>query len=71
MPDRRCSVTYVTLFNGVCPHLLTSTEAQALAEEIAAGNAEKLTRASLAFAAEEDRRCSLAEIYQVLRAWPL
>lgn len=50
---------------------LTSTEAQALAEEITAGDAEKLTRASLALAAEEGKRRSLAEIYQVLRAWPL
>lgn len=46
---------------------LTTAEAQALAEEIAAGDAEKLTRASLAFAAEEGRKRSLAEIYQVLR----
>ena len=46
---------------------LTSVEAQVLAEEIAAGDAEKLTRASLAFAAEEGRRRSLAEIYRVLR----
>jgi hypothetical protein len=46
---------------------LTAAEAQALAEEIAAGDAEKLTRASLAFAAEEGRKRSLAEIYQALR----
>jgi hypothetical protein len=46
---------------------LTGAEAQALAEEIAAGDAEKLTRASLAFAAEEGRRRSLAEIYRALR----
>ena len=47
---------------------LTSAEAQALAEEIAAGDAERLARASLAFAAEEGKRRSLAEVYQVLRA---
>jgi SpoVK/Ycf46/Vps4 family AAA+-type ATPase len=46
---------------------LTAAEAQALAEELAAGDAEKLTRASLAIAAEEGRRRSLAEIYQALR----
>jgi hypothetical protein len=46
---------------------LTSAEARALAEEIAAGDAEKLTRASLAFATEEGRRRCLAEIYRALR----
>ena len=46
---------------------LTSAEAQALAEEIAAGDAEKLTRAALAFAGEEAQKRSLAEIYQALR----
>jgi hypothetical protein len=45
---------------------LTVAEAKALAEEIAAGDAEKQTRAALAFAAG-DRKRSLAEIYQVLR----
>jgi hypothetical protein len=45
---------------------LTSAEAQALAQEIAAGNAQKLGRASLVFAAERGKRRSLAEIYQVL-----
>ena len=45
---------------------LTSAEAQALAEEIAAGDAAKLARAA-ALAAGDDRRRSLAEIYQVLR----
>jgi hypothetical protein len=45
---------------------LTDAEARALAEEIAAGDAEKLTRASLVLAAS-DRRKSLAEIYQALR----
>jgi hypothetical protein len=45
---------------------LTVEEAKALAEEIAAGDAEKQTRAALAFAAG-DRKRSLAEIYQVLR----
>ena len=46
---------------------LTTAEAQGLAEKIAAGDAEKLTRASASFATEEGRRRSLAEIYQVLR----
>ncbi|HEX6266163.1 MAG TPA: AAA family ATPase, partial [Burkholderiales bacterium] len=46
---------------------LTVEEAKALAEEIAAGDAEKQTRAALAFAAGADRKRSLAEIYQVLR----
>ena len=46
---------------------LTGAEAQALAEEIAAGDAEKLTRASLALAAEEGQRRSVAEIYRALR----
>jgi SpoVK/Ycf46/Vps4 family AAA+-type ATPase len=45
---------------------LTVAEAKALAEEIAAGDAEKQARAALAFAAG-DRKRSLAEIYQVLR----
>ena len=46
---------------------LTSTEAQALADEIAAGDPEKLTRATLALAAGEGRARSLAEIYRALR----
>jgi len=46
---------------------LTSAEARALAEEIAAGDAQQLTRASLAFAGEEARKRSLAEVYQALR----
>jgi SpoVK/Ycf46/Vps4 family AAA+-type ATPase len=46
---------------------LTSAEVQALAEEIAAGDAERLTRASRALAAEAGRRRSLAEIYSALR----
>jgi ATP-dependent 26S proteasome regulatory subunit len=46
---------------------LTTTEALALAGEMAAGDAEKLTRVSLALAAEEGRKRSLAEIYQALR----
>jgi hypothetical protein len=45
---------------------LTTAEARALADELAGGDAEKLTRASLAFAAE-DRKRSLAEIYRVLQ----
>jgi len=46
---------------------LSAAEAKALAEEIAAGDAEKQTRAALAFAADGERRRSLAEVYQVLR----
>ncbi len=46
---------------------LTSAEAQALAEEISAGDAEKLTRASRAIAGENAGKRSLAEIYQALR----
>ena len=46
---------------------LSASEAAALAEEIAAGDAGKLARASLAFAAAEGRKCSLAEIYGALR----
>jgi hypothetical protein len=41
-------------------------EARALAAEIAAGDAEKLARASLALAAGDGRR-SLAEVYRALR----
>lgn len=44
---------------------LTHAEAQALAEELAAGDAEKLTRAALAFAGETKKR-SLAEVYRAL-----
>ncbi|HEV3009799.1 MAG TPA: AAA family ATPase [Burkholderiales bacterium] len=46
---------------------LTGAEAQALADEIAAGDPEKLTRATLALAAEAGRTRSLAEIYRALR----
>ncbi|HEX6689923.1 MAG TPA: ATP-binding protein [Burkholderiales bacterium] len=46
---------------------LSVAEAKSLAEEIAAGDAEKQTRAALAFAADGERKRSLAEIYQVLR----
>ena len=46
---------------------LTGSEATALAEEIAAGDAEKLARASLALAADAGRKRSLAEIYHALR----
>ena len=46
---------------------LSAAEAAALAEEIAAGDAEKLSRAALAFAADTGRKRSLAEIYQALR----
>ena len=41
---------------------LTAAEAQALAQEIAAGDAEKVARASQAFTADEGKRRSLAEI---------
>jgi hypothetical protein len=43
---------------------LTGAEAQALAQEIAAGDAERLGRAALAFAGQEARKRSLAEVYQ-------
>ncbi|HKA39360.1 MAG TPA: AAA family ATPase [Burkholderiales bacterium] len=46
---------------------LSSAEAQALAAEIAGGDAEKLARASLALAAGEGSRRSLAEVYRALR----
>jgi ATP-dependent 26S proteasome regulatory subunit len=46
---------------------LSVAEAKSLAEEIAAGDAEKQTRAALAFATDAERKRSLAEIYQVLR----
>ena len=45
---------------------LTPAEAQALAEELAAGDAEKLTRVSLALAAGDSRKRSLAEIYRAI-----
>jgi len=47
--------------------VLTSAEAQVLADEIAAGDAEKLARASVTLAAESGRKHSLAEIYRALR----
>ena len=46
---------------------LTAAEAQALAEEIAAGDADKLSRASQALAVEDGRRRSLAEVYRAVR----
>ena len=46
---------------------LTSAEARALADEIAAGDTEKLARASVTLAAETGRKHSLAEIYHTLR----
>jgi hypothetical protein len=46
---------------------LTSAEAQALADEIAAGDVDRRTRVSLALAADEGRKRSLAEIYRALR----
>jgi SpoVK/Ycf46/Vps4 family AAA+-type ATPase len=46
---------------------LTSAETQALADEIAAGDTEKLARASVTLAAESGRKHSLAEIYRALR----
>ena len=46
---------------------LTGAEAQALADEIAGGDAEKLARVSVTLAAEGGRKHSLAEIYRALR----
>jgi len=46
---------------------LTGAEAQALADEISAGDTEKLTRASVTLASEGGRKHSLAEIYRALR----
>jgi transcriptional regulator of acetoin/glycerol metabolism len=46
---------------------LTSAEAQALANEIAAGDAEKLARVSVTLATESGRKHSLAEVYRALR----
>ena len=46
---------------------LSGAEAQALAEEIAAGDADKLSRASQSLAVEDGRRRSLAEVYRALR----
>jgi len=46
---------------------LTGPEARALAHNLAAGDADRLARASHAFAAEEGKRRSLAEVYQALR----
>jgi len=46
---------------------LTSAEAQALADEIASGDAEKLARAAVTLAAESGRKHSLAEVYRALR----
>lgn len=46
---------------------LTGPEAKALAHNLAAGDADKLARASHAFAAEDGKRRSLAEVYQALR----
>ena len=50
---------------------LTGAEAKALAQDLAAGDAEKLSRASLAFADEQGKRRSLAEVYQALRSSPV
>lgn len=46
---------------------LTAVEAQALAMEMAAGDAEKIRRVSGAFGGEAARGRSLAEVYQVLQ----
>src|SRR5512134_294182 len=46
---------------------LTGAEAKTLAQELAGEDAAKLTRAALAFAAEEDKKRSLAEVYGALR----
>ena len=45
---------------------LTPGEAQALVEELAGGDAEKLARASIALAAGDSRKRSLAEVYRAL-----
>jgi hypothetical protein len=45
---------------------LSAAEAQALAQEIAAGDEKKLSRVS-ALAAEQGRKRSLAEVYQALQ----
>jgi len=46
---------------------LTGPEAKALVHNLAAGDADKLARASHAFAVEDGKRRSLAEVYQALR----
>ena len=46
---------------------LTNAEAQALAAEIAAGDADKLARASVALAAGDSGKRSLAQVYTALR----
>jgi hypothetical protein len=46
---------------------LTGPEAKALARHLAAGDADKLARAAHTFAADDDKRRSLAEVYQALR----
>jgi hypothetical protein len=46
---------------------LTAVEAEALTETLAAGDAEKLARASRAGAAAAGKKRSLAEVYQALR----
>ena len=46
---------------------LSGAEARALTEALAAGDADKLARASVAFAAEGAKKRSLAEVYQALR----
>jgi hypothetical protein len=46
---------------------LTNAEALALAAEIAAGDAERLARASVALAAWDGGKRSLAQVYSALR----
>jgi ATPase family protein associated with various cellular activities (AAA) len=46
---------------------LTPSEAQALADKVAAGDAEKMARASVALAADGARSRSVAEVYEALR----
>ena len=46
---------------------LTNAEALALAAQIAAGDAEKLVRASVALAAGDGGKRSLAQVYRALR----
>jgi hypothetical protein len=45
---------------------LTPAEAQALAEQLAAGDVEKLARASIALAAGDSRKRSVAEVYRAV-----
>ena len=54
-------------FARVFVRALTSAEAQALAEELAAGDASKLSRAAAALAVEPGSKRSLAEVYRAVQ----